>query len=147
MSLTQHKAIVRRFYEDVCNHRQFAIADEIFSRPYRMFPASEPPFGPEGVKEYLYWLTTTFPDVHFTIESLVAEDDKVASLVTLHGTPTSHVAQLGAFGTVATTGKPFATSEFVLWQFRDGKIINRHIVFDSLPMLNSLGIFRSPAST
>jgi|GEM_PF-3160004 predicted ester cyclase len=147
MSVVQHKAIVRKFYDVVCNQRQFAVADEIFSRSYKMFPSSEPPFGPQGVKEFLYWLITTFPDVQYRVEVLVAEGDQVASLATLHGTPTTPIAHLGDLGTSAPTGKPFDTSEFALWQFADGKIVKRRVVLDSLPMLSSLGVFRSAAST
>ncbi len=147
MSVAQNKAVVHRFYEVVCNQRQFEVADEIFAPAYKMFPLSEPPFGAEGVKEYLYWLTTTFPDVQFTIESLVAEDEKVASLVTVHGTPVTPAARLGDFGSIASTGKPFDSAEFVLWQFAAHKIVRRRVVFDSLPMLSSLGVFRCAAST
>jgi predicted ester cyclase len=34
--------------------------------------------GPEGVKQHIQALKTVFPDLHVTIEDLIAEGDRVA---------------------------------------------------------------------
>jgi steroid delta-isomerase-like uncharacterized protein len=42
--------------------------------------------GREGLKQRMTMLRTAFPDIHITVEDMVADGDKVATRTTLHGT-------------------------------------------------------------
>jgi hypothetical protein len=64
-------------------------------------------------------LRTTFPDLHFTIEELVAERETVAGHVTLSGT------HQGALMGIAPTGRSVQQVSMHFVRFRDGKGIER----------------------
>ncbi len=135
------KTIVRRYYEEVGNQRQLAVADTMFAPDFKLFPHSQPPYGPEGVKQFITWLCiNTFPDLHVTIEELIAEGERVAAAVTLHATQTSPIDWLPELGTIPPTGKRFAVPEFVFWRVVDGRIVERQIVVDTWEMLRQLGV-------
>ncbi len=42
--------------------------------------------GPAGVKQLAAMVHVTFPDLHFTVEDMVAEGDKVVYRYTMRGT-------------------------------------------------------------
>lgn len=141
MDSQEPKAIIQRYYEEIGNQRQLAVADEIIAPRFRLFPDSPPPHGPDGVKQFITWLCiNTFPDLYVTIDGLVAEEEQVAAFVTLHATQTSPIDWLSGIGTIAATGKRFAFKEYVLWRVIDGKITERIILVDTWGMLQHLGI-------
>ena len=80
MSADQNKAIVRRFFDEVCNARNLAVADELFAANHTYTDPSSPgiPAGPEGQKQLIGIYQTAFPDVHWQVEEMLAEGDKVA---------------------------------------------------------------------
>jgi predicted ester cyclase len=144
------KAIIRRYYEEIGNQRQLAVADEIIAPHFRLFPNSAPPYGPEGVKQFITWLCLrTFPDLRVTIEDLIAEGEQVAAFVTLHATQTTPLDWISGAGTIAPTGKSFALKEYVLWRVVDGKIVERKILvgtWDMLQQLNALPVLGAAAT-
>lgn len=141
MSAEANKTIVFRYYEEIANQRQLAVADELFASSFRLFPDSQPPYGSEGVKQFITWLCiTNFPDLRVTIEDLIAEEDKVAAHVTLHATQQVTMDWLPAVEPIPPTGKPFAMPEFVIWRLADGKIVERRVFIDFLAVLQQMGI-------
>jgi predicted ester cyclase len=44
------------------------------------------PGGVEGARQFAGMFLTAFPDLHFTVEDMIAEGDKVVARVTLRGT-------------------------------------------------------------
>lgn len=144
MGIQQPKDIIRRYYEEIGNRRQLALADEIIAPDFRLFSDSTPPYGPEGVKEFITFLCiSTFPDLVVTIENLIGEGEYVAAFVTLHATHISPVDWFPEVGTIAPTGKPFTLQEFVLWRVVGGKIVERRVLVDTWGMLQQLGVFQS----
>jgi predicted ester cyclase len=140
MSAEENKAIVRRYYEEVGNQRQLHVADEIIGSDFKLFPNASPPYGPEGVKQFITWLCiTTFPDLRITIDDLVAEGDRVAARVVLHATQQTTIDWLGNFGEVPPTGKTFDLTEFVFWRLAEGRIVERWLLVDTWGMLQQLG--------
>ncbi|MFQ5857674.1 MAG: ester cyclase [Anaerolineae bacterium] len=79
MSTEQNKAFVRRFWEAVMNKGNLAVADEILAADY----VQHDPNAPEGTYSREEWqqiatmFRAAFPDLHVTIEDLIAEGDKV----------------------------------------------------------------------
>ena len=74
------KAVYRRFVEEVVNGGNFDIVDELYSPDY-VDHAAPPgaPGGTAGVKAIMGMFRAAFPDVHFTIDLMVGEDDVVAT--------------------------------------------------------------------
>jgi predicted ester cyclase len=87
MSAEQNKALVRRFVEEVQSQGNIDALDEICSPEF--VNRSSPPGVPsncEGVKQLTAMFRQAFPDSYFSVEDMMAEEDKVATRKTFHGT-------------------------------------------------------------
>jgi predicted ester cyclase len=79
-------------------------------------------------------LHCAFPDLHLTIEDLIAEGDKVASRDTNSGT------HRGAFMGVAATGKAVTYNETFIARFAAGRIVESWAIVDALSLMRQLGL-------
>jgi len=90
MSLEENKAIVRRFIEEL-NKRNLAILDELIASDYvdhdRKVRGRETDFN-HG-KQAIAKILQDYPDLHTTIEDIIAEGDKVWYLEKDTGTDSS----------------------------------------------------------
>jgi hypothetical protein len=87
MSVKQNKAIVRRMVEEVNNKGNVAVVDELLAQGYVGHgTGGREVNGLEGYKQAALMYRTTFPDLHMTLEDMVAEGDKVAWRYTLRAT-------------------------------------------------------------
>ncbi len=137
MSAEQNKASFRRFIEEVWNKGNLAVAEEIVSPDLVMhMSAPSTPPGLESFKRFLEASRTAFPDIHFTIEDLVAEGDRVAARLIMTGT------HLGphANGLQTPTGRSFSMQGMDIWRFdADGKWAECWSTYDRLAQLRQLG--------
>jgi predicted ester cyclase len=87
MSTEDSKALVRRFYKEVVNQKNTAAIDE-FADPHIVDHAAPPGVagGLEGVQQTITMYLAAFPDLHFTVEDMIAEGDKVVARFTARGT-------------------------------------------------------------
>ena len=140
MSTEENKAQFRRTFEELFNKGNLAVADELVALDFLNHEA--PPGrdrGPESMREVVTMLRTAFPDLHFTIEELVAEGDTVVGRVTMSGT------HLGPFQGMPPTGRSFQQDHMHFVRFRDGKAIEHRAVRDDLGMMRQLGVIPTPA--
>ena len=116
MSIEHNKATVRRYFEEVCNKRNFHVAGEIFAPE---FGSSKPGgiSGPERAIHIFKNMLAAFPDIHFTVEEMIAEGDNVVVRVTWRGT------HEGKFIGIAPTGGQVEVSGVELARLSDGKIV------------------------
>jgi steroid delta-isomerase-like uncharacterized protein len=136
MSTEANKAVVRRIYEELFNQRHLAVADEL-SAPDAINYEAPPgiiPEGPESAKQIVQMLLSAFPDLHMTIEDMVAEDDKVVVRTTFNGT------HQGAFMGIPPTGKRVSQQQIHFVRLRDGKVMEHRAVRDDLGMMQQLGV-------
>jgi steroid delta-isomerase-like uncharacterized protein len=140
MSTEDNKTQFRRTLEELFNQGDLAIADELFA-PDFIDHAAAPGMnnrGPESMRQAATMLRTAFPDLHFTIEEVVAEGDTVAGRVTLSGT------HQGPFLGIAPTGRSFRQAQMHFVRFRDGKSVEYREVRDDLGMMQQLGVIPAP---
>lgn len=139
MSTEENKAIIRRVYEEVINQGDFAVADELFPSNYVYRAPGSPEFrGPEGFKQLIGTYRNAFPDLHLTVEEVVAEGNTVVSRYTARGT------HQGELMDIPPTGKQVATPGIVITRFADGKMMEDFEILDRLSMLQQLGVVPSP---
>lgn len=133
MSVEENKALVRHFYNEFINKgsktaetalNEFTAPDFISHNPYLL--------------SHNISFRSAFPDIHITIEDLVAEEDKVVARFILRG---SHK---GEFMGVAPTNKQVAMEGIVIFRIIDGKIAERWELTDMLGMMQQLDIIPSP---
>jgi steroid delta-isomerase-like uncharacterized protein len=139
MSADQDKALARRFVAEVMNAGNLAAADEFIAPNlvvHNPVPGQTP--GREGFKQTLATLRNAFPDLHFTIEDLLADGDKVMIRSTYQGT---HRGELLGF---PPTGKLVVVMGIDLLRVADGKIVEHWGTYDQMEMLHQLGVLPSP---
>ncbi len=141
MSTKDNKALIRRFYEEVFNKKNLAAIDDFFA-PGHVDHTLPPglPVGPEGTKQAIAMTLTAFPDLHLTIEDMIAEGDKVVTWFTTHGT------QRGALGDIPPTGKQVTVSTIEITRIAGGKIVEDSGLDDRLGMLQQLARKPTPCT-
>jgi len=89
VSVEENKWVVRR-YQDALNNNDFDALAEVVAADIHM-PDILPGFpqGFEGAKQIHQLTVAGVPDVHTTIEDLVAEGDRVVARITMTGTTLS----------------------------------------------------------
>jgi len=139
MSVEENKAVVRRVWEEVANQKNLALVDELYAANFVFHRAGmEDIRGPEGLKQLLTTFLTAFPDLHFTIEDLVAEGDKVVDRVTATGT---HKGDLMG---IAPTGKQVKWTAIHINHIVGGKFVETWDVVDMLGLMQQLGVIPTP---
>jgi steroid delta-isomerase-like uncharacterized protein len=136
---SENKATFRRTYEEFFNQRNDSIADELVAPDFINHDA--PPGrnrGPESMRGLAAWLRSAFPDLHFTVEELVAEGDTVVGRITMSGT------HQGPFQGVPAPGRAIKQAQAHFVRFRDGKGIEHRAVRDDLGLMQQLGVIPTP---
>jgi steroid delta-isomerase-like uncharacterized protein len=139
MSTEENKAIVRRFVE-AFNTGNPDIVDETVATDFVLHDPGLPEDlrGPEGAKQWVNMFHTGFPDIHVTIEDLVAEGDKVAKKYTCRGT------HKGEFAGIPPTGNQVAVPGISIYRIAGGKIAELWMSYDSLGTMQQLGVVPPP---
>jgi predicted ester cyclase len=141
MSTTQeatNKAAVKRF-DDALNsgdaQRIFKTIDEVVA-PDALIRTPLPikATGAELAKELWGRLLRAYPDLHITIEDLIAEGDKVVSRNTVTGT------HQGEYMGIPPTSKSVTYNEVIITRWADGHIVETWAVVDVLAQMRQLGV-------
>jgi steroid delta-isomerase-like uncharacterized protein len=144
MSAKDNKITIRRWIEEGWNQGNVDIADEIYASDFRAIDIHDPSEtlrGPEGIKRSVIKVRTAFPDIHLTIDHLVAEADLVVGAFTIRGT---HKGDLEG---IPPTGKQVTFSAVDIWRFERGKIIDRCLAsVDRLDLMQQLGVAPLPGN-
>lgn len=131
----ENKAIARRIFEEVWNQGNLDVADEILDASHVAHGrGGELPTGPEGFKQFVSIYLSAFPDTQFTIEDQIAEEDKVVTRWTAHGT---HKGELMG---IPATGKQVVVTGISINHFVGGKIVEAWDNWDGLGMMQQIGV-------
>jgi steroid delta-isomerase-like uncharacterized protein len=141
MSTEENKAIVRRWFEEVINHKRVDRAGELVTQDYvdhGALPGQAP--GLEGAKQKWAMYIAAVPDLHGTVEDMLAEGDEVAARWTAEGT---HQGELLG---VPATGKRFRFTGISICRLAEGKMAEQFEQWDRLDLMQQLGVIPSPGS-
>jgi predicted ester cyclase len=130
MSLEENKAIVRRFVE-AYNKRNLNLFDDLLAPDYFDHTSK---VGIEGLKQLMNMAFKAFPDLHETIEDIIAEGDKVWVRITFTGTNT------GEWLGFAPTGKKVTSKNVDTYRIVNGKLAEYWNVTDASDFNKQLGI-------
>src|SRR5215207_317177 len=125
----ENKALVRRFTEEVYNRRNLDAADELLAPDFVDYGA--PPGEDAGIEGYKLAVANeqaASSDLHFSIEELIAEGDKVVSRVVGSGS-----VDQGELKGVAPTGVRITIENITINRVVEGKIVDERTVSDLSP--------------
>src|SRR5688572_4278819 len=136
-------ATARRFFDEIWSQGDLDLVDELFAREYLGHPSGpeETLRGPEGVKTYIGRLRDGIPDLTMTIEDQVADQDKVATRWSAHGT------QAGELMGIEATQRTASVTGITIQRFgTDGRIVEGWTNWDTFGLLQQLGVVPQPAA-
>jgi steroid delta-isomerase-like uncharacterized protein len=130
-----NKTIVRRLYKEVWNQRRLEVVDELISPSHALSDpiVSGSHIGPELYKQRVVDLTTSFPDLRFTIEDTITEKDKIVACWTITGT------HKGTFMDIPATGRKVSVEGITIHHIKNGKILDSYARWDALGLMRQLG--------
>jgi predicted ester cyclase len=126
MSIHENKELVRRYNEEIWNGHDLEKASEFIGED--MLEESI-----EHVRQFL----TAFPDVHITIEDMIAEEDKVVARLVATATNT------GSFAGQPPTGKKVEIRSIRIYRIAGNKLVDTWAMQDRLGLMEQLGFVRS----
>ena len=130
------RAIARRFLEEAFNGGNLGVVDELVAPQFVNHDAAlpEPTTGIEAAKASIAGYRDAFPDLRLTIEQQVAEGEYVTTRWTARGT---HRGDL--FGMTAT-GKQATVTGITIDRIVDGKLVESWTNWDTLGLMQQLGV-------
>jgi steroid delta-isomerase-like uncharacterized protein len=134
VSADENKEIYKQFVERVINEGRYELIPDLFDPGY--LDHSAPPGAPGGlggVAGVFRMFRGGFPDVHFTIRTMLSEGDKVATRVTGTGT------QTGPFMGLPPSGRQATWASHGIFRVRGGKIVEHWGQPDILALLSQIG--------
>jgi steroid delta-isomerase-like uncharacterized protein len=137
----QQKATARRYYEAWTNGDLDAYDEIVASgatnhdtqNPYTAMP------GPEGARLTTEMYRAAFSDSRFEIDQQFEEGDYVITRWTAHGTNDGELMGMAA------TGKTVVIGGITINRFEDGKVAEAWTNWDTLGMMQQLGVVPQPA--
>lgn len=136
-----NRAIARRYYDEIMNQGKLEVIDELMSPDFLFtIPTHPDPYhGPEGFKDLVTMLRGAFPDVHLSVEHLLAEGDTVVGHWKGSGTHTGGPLH-SVMGDLPATGKHFVIDGMSWLRIVDGKIVESLANEDTVGLLMQLGV-------
>ena len=135
MSESENRAVVQRFLEEVINEGRLEQADEIVAQDFvELDPLPGQRQGREGLKEVIGMLRAAFPDMHWVVEEMIAEGEKVVTRFTWTGT------QQGPFMGIPATGRNVVVKGVVIDRIVGGMMTDSRILMDTMGMMQQLGV-------
>jgi predicted ester cyclase len=130
MTPEEHKAVARRFFEEVWNKQKLEVVDEVFAPTVLL---NGQPVPRDAIKQLVTARRVAFPDIHVTVEDQVAEGDKVSTRRTWRAT------HQGTYRGIAATGKPVKWTQISIVRLVEGRIVEDWPVADEFAILQQLG--------
>lgn len=115
--LMGNKALLVRLFDEALHQGNMAIVDEVFSVEFIDHSTPDQVVGPEGVKAYFLAVRAGIPDIHVTIDDVIAEGDRVVLRSTWRGTHT------GTYAGIAPTGKKVARTLIQIFRIMNGQLL------------------------
>jgi steroid delta-isomerase-like uncharacterized protein len=138
MSPEPNKDVVRRYYEEVHNGRNYDRFNELEAPDFvEHDPLPGQGTGREGMKDRERMLAANL-DVRFTIEDMISQGDKVVVRWRNHGT------HIGEFLGIPATGREFSIAGINIYRLQDGRLAEGWSVVDVFGQMLQLGVIPAP---
>lgn len=134
MSVEENKKAQQKFGEAIntgnLENLRNLVADDVKEHD----PAPNQGPGPQGYIDFFTMMRNAFPDMEVEVETMVANEDKVAFAYTLTGT------HKGDFMGVSPTNKKIEARGMQISRFKNGKMVERWGSSDELGILKQIGV-------
>ncbi len=132
MSVKQNKAALERIYDEIWNKGNMSVLPELISPEYHTTAGDYK--GPQGYRDMIAPMRNIFPDMRWTIDSVIGEGDWLAARITYSGT------FKGKWGNIEPTGRHFSMTRAVFNRFKDGKLVEGVPYVDTVKFYQQIGV-------
>ncbi len=135
--LEMNKAVVQRYVDEIQNAHSLDALESIFAEDFIDHMASSGGLylgGMEGLKRGYATFLDAFPDLHVTVEDMIAEGDKVVAYKTLSGT------HRGTHLEIPPTGKRVQYQIISIYRIKNGKIAEYWGLQDEISLKRQLDV-------
>ena len=135
--LEKNKSIVQRYVDELQNAHSLDNIEDIFAEDFVDQMASSGGLfvgGMDGLKRGYAAFLNAFPDLHVTVENMIAEGDTVVAFKTLTGT------HRGTHLGVPPTDKRIRYQIVSIYRIKNGKIAGYWGIQDELSLRRQLGV-------
>ena len=115
MGIEKNKKIMLRYFDEFLNNQDYSKADEILHEEYSG-SAGGGLAGVEGLKQYVSYMHSIWPDGHWETLEMIAEGDKVSIFQEFTGT------FKGEFQGIQGKGQQNTVPIAAFYEFKDGKV-------------------------
>ena len=135
----QNKAIVRRNYESADKNDLTTFSEQLAPDLVLHYPGMPGPLNREALIQMMNVMFSGLTQRQHVFEDQIAEDDKVATRLTLHAIHT------GEFQGMPATGKQIVVPQIAIHRIQNGKIVEVWVSSDDISMMKQLGLMPSQA--
>jgi steroid delta-isomerase-like uncharacterized protein len=135
MSAKDLRALMRRFLDEWNKGEAAAmtVIDEIYAPDFVAHSGGVDIRGINKVKQSMKEEFSAFPDLHYTIDDMVVEGDKVAARYTMTGT------HKGEYMGIPATNKKVTVRAIAIDRIVGGKFVEEWGMYDTLSFMQQLG--------
>ncbi len=134
-----NKDVIQAFLEDVINQGRLERANDLVKEDFvELDPLPGQEQGREGLKTVIHALRSAFPDMHWVVNEMVAEGEKVVTRFVWTGT------HRGAFLGIPATGNSVEVKGVVIDRLEHGKMADSRILMDTFGLMQQLGVVPAP---
>jgi steroid delta-isomerase-like uncharacterized protein len=128
----ENKDLARRSWEFLDNPD---ILEEVYTADLVWHEPDQDVRGYEGARQFVSMYKTAFPDLHVTVQDVIAEDNRVVTRYTVRGT---HQGEIEEFG--PPTNRRLELEGITIHRIEDDKIVEEWERYDNLGILQQLGL-------
>lgn len=139
MTPQENMALVRRYIDETWNKGNLQVIDEVVAEDYIQH-VNRIEQRREGVTQFFLMLRKAFPDIHNTIQIMLAENDRVVWQSNITGT------HMDTFQGVPATGKSIKITATNFLRVVNGKFVENWGEQDNLGLLQQLGVIPKPGA-
>jgi len=133
MSTDENKRLVKRFVDEVFGQGQLESIDELVAPDFVSHTFGFTDDGRNKLRAATERVHASLTDVDFGVEDLIAEEDRVAVLLTAEATVVDE------FMGVPAAGKSYSIGEIHWFRLADGRIVEHWHQHDALGLMKQLG--------
>ena len=141
MTVQENKATIRRYYQEFWEDGNLEAASEFWTPEvvlHTIASFSQDRHGIDEVRQSAATARAALSDMHFTIEDLFAEDDRVVVRYSARG------KHLGELNGVAPTGKEIEWPGVGIFRLEGGRIAEMWSAIDTMGMMQQVGAIPTP---
>ena len=132
----QNKQVIRQVFESY-NQQDMEKAEKLYSPKHIFHFPGAPPMDWNSHKQFIVGLSKAFPDLHFKVEDILTEGDKVAYRLTVSGT------HKGEFQGIPPTDRKVSFTSTGISNIVDGKVSEDWVDADTMGLMQQLGVIPS----